>query len=74
MSLSVVLDNTTSLVAPAVLLDYQKDWIRIRAPLKVGEKSRRIDLTWLKPLITFLWAAAEKPAGGQTVYWPTTRM
>lgn len=54
---------------PAVLLEYQKDWIGIRAPLKVGEKSRRIGLTWAEAADNVLVAAAEKKAGGQTVYY-----
>ena len=67
MSLPLVLDSTATLSAPAVLLDYQKEWIGIRAPLKVGEKSRRIGLTWAEAADNVLVAAAEKPAGGQTV-------
>lgn len=55
--------------APAVLLEYQKDWIGIRAPLKVGEKSRRIGLTWAEAADNVLVAASEKKAGGQTVYY-----
>ena len=69
MSLPLVLDSTATLSAPAVLLDYQKEWIGIRAPLKVGEKSRRIGLTWAEAADNVLVAAAEKPAGGQTVYY-----
>jgi phage FluMu gp28-like protein len=55
--------------APSALLDYQKEWIGIRAPLKVGEKSRRIGLTWAEAADNVLVAAAEKQAGGQTVYY-----
>lgn len=69
MSIPVVLDNTAGLDAPAVLLDYQKDWIGIRAPLKVGEKSRRIGLTWAEAADNVLVASSEKPAGGQNVYY-----
>lgn len=69
MKLPAVLDNTASVNAPAVLLEYQKTWIGIRAPLKVGEKSRRIGLTWAEAADNVLVAAAEKPAGGQTVYY-----
>lgn len=54
---------------PSVLLDYQKDWIGIRAPLKVAEKSRRIGLTWAEAADNVLVAASEKKAGGQTVYY-----
>lgn len=69
MSVPLVLDSTAAVDAPAVLLDYQKDWIGIRAPLKVGEKSRRIGLTWAEAADNVLVAAAEKQAGGQTVYY-----
>jgi phage FluMu gp28-like protein len=69
MSLPLFLDSTATLSAPAVLLDYQKEWIGIRAPLKVGEKSRRIGLTWAEAADNVLVAAAEKSAGGQTVYY-----
>lgn len=69
MSVPLVLDSTVTADAPAVLLAYQKDWIGIRAPLKVGEKSRRIGLTWAEAADNVLVAAAEKQAGGQTVYY-----
>ncbi|KPA90616.1 Mu-like prophage FluMu protein gp28 [Pseudomonas asplenii] len=69
MAVPVVLESTALIEAPAVLLDYQKRWIGIRAPLKVGEKSRRIGLTWAEAADNVLVAAAEKPAGGQTVYY-----
>jgi phage FluMu gp28-like protein len=70
VSIPVVLDNTAaSFDAPAVLLEYQKTWIGIRAPLKVGEKSRRIGLTWAEAADNVLVAASEKQAGGQTVYY-----
>ncbi|WP_367949521.1 hypothetical protein [Pseudomonas putida] len=54
---------------PSVLLNYQKNWIGIRAPLKVAEKSRRIGLTWAEAADNVLVAASEKRAGGQTVYY-----
>lgn len=54
---------------PSVLLDYQKRWIGLRAPLKVGEKSRRIGLTWAEAADNVLVAASEKKANGQTVYY-----
>ncbi len=69
---SPLADDLTSLGQidiPAVLLEYQKEWIGIRAPLKVGEKSRRIGLTWAEAADNVLVAAAEKKAGGQTVYY-----
>ncbi|PTT90098.1 hypothetical protein DBR45_56695, partial [Pseudomonas sp. HMWF031] len=69
MSMPTILDDTTTLMTPAVLLEYQKDWIGVRAPLKVGEKSRRIGLTWAEAADNVLVAASEKKAGGQTVYY-----
>ncbi|WPM24879.1 hypothetical protein OGV25_16280 [Pseudomonas sp. P1B16] len=54
---------------PVVLLPYQQKWIGIREPLKVGEKSRRIGLTWAEAADNVLVAAAAKSAGGQTVYY-----
>ncbi|MBP2843753.1 hypothetical protein J9A02_27445 [Pseudomonas sp. PNP] len=51
------------------MLPYQQKWIGIRAPLKVGEKSRRIGLTWAEAADNVLVAASAKSAGGQTVYY-----
>lgn len=63
------ISSTIASETPAVLLDYQKRWIGIRAPLKVGEKSRRIGLTWAEAADNVLVAAASRSAGGQTVYY-----
>ncbi|WP_447588661.1 hypothetical protein [Aquipseudomonas campi] len=63
------ISNTAQSPVPAVLLEYQKDWIGLRSPLKVGEKSRRIGLTWAEAADNVLCAAASKAAGGQTVYY-----
>ncbi|USS56993.1 hypothetical protein [Pseudomonas kermanshahensis] len=54
---------------PVVLLPYQQKWIGIRAQLKIGEKSRRIGLTWAEAADNALVAASEKRAGGQNVYY-----
>lgn len=69
MTLPVVFDNTAALDIPAVLLDYQKNWIGLRSPLKVAEKSRRIGLTWAEAADNVLVAAASREAKGQTVYY-----
>ncbi|WP_264194086.1 hypothetical protein [Pseudomonas sp. L5B5] len=61
--------SSAGVAAPSVLLEYQKDWVNIRAPLKVAEKSRRIGLTWAEAADNVLVASAEKKAGGQTVYY-----
>ena len=54
---------------PAVLLPYQQEWITDDAQLKIGEKSRRIGLTWAEAADDALIAAADKSAGGQNVYY-----
>lgn len=69
MNVPLVLDNTAALDIPAVLLDYQKNWIGLRSPLKVAEKSRRIGLTWAEAADNVLVAAASREAKGQTVYY-----
>ncbi|MCY1214397.1 hypothetical protein D9M72_262100 [compost metagenome] len=54
---------------PSVLLGYQKRWVSIKAPLKVGEKSRRIGLTWAEAADNVLTAASATTAGGMNVYY-----
>lgn len=54
---------------PAVLLPYQQAWIADDAQLKIGEKSRRIGLTWAEAADNVLIAASDKAAGGQNVYY-----
>ena len=54
---------------PAVLLPYQQDWLADDSQLKVGEKSRRIGLTWAEAADNVLIAAADQAAGGQNVYY-----
>ncbi len=63
------LESMTELDVPAVLLEYQKNWIGVRSPLKIGEKSRRIGLTWAEAADNVLVAASQRQAGGQTVYY-----
>ncbi|WP_221621178.1 hypothetical protein [Halomonas sp. YLB-10] len=67
--LTTAIENDADLSVPAVLLDYQQRWIGVRAPLKVGEKSRRIGLTWAETADNVLIAASARSAGGQTVYY-----
>ncbi|ASN71011.1 hypothetical protein 7S12_25 [uncultured Caudovirales phage] len=67
--LTQALRSETAPTTPVVLLPYQQKWIGIRAPLKVGEKSRRIGLTWAEAADNVLVAASAKNAGGQTVYY-----
>lgn len=54
---------------PVVLLPYQQRWVGLRAPLKVGEKSRRIGLTWAEASDNVLVAASSTVAGGMNVYY-----
>lgn len=61
--------DTSTLDAPAVMLDYQKEWISDDSQLKVGEKSRRIGLTWAEAADDALIASSAKPAGGMNVYY-----
>jgi phage FluMu gp28-like protein len=67
--IDVLLPNTAEIEAPAVLLPYQRAWIELDAQLKIGEKSRRIGLTWAEAADNALIAAAAKAAGGQNVYY-----
>ena len=66
---SVLLPNTAELDVPAVLLPYQQEWIGMKAQLKIGEKSRRIGLTWAEAADNALTSAAAKDANGQNVYY-----
>ncbi|MDN8176096.1 hypothetical protein QZK08_07905 [Acinetobacter baumannii] len=54
---------------PAVLLPYQQEWIADRSPLKIGEKSRRIGLTWAEAADAALECASDRSAGGQNCYY-----
>lgn len=44
---------------PPVLLGYQQRWIADESPLKIGEKSRRIGLTWGEAADNVLTASSE---------------
>ena len=54
---------------PAVLLPYQQEWIADKSPLKIGEKSRRIGLTWAEAADAALECASDRSAGGQNCYY-----
>lgn len=58
---------------PPVLLGYQQEWVADESPLKVGEKSRRIGLTWAEASDDVLIAAKK---GGTNVFYigPTQDM
>lgn len=55
--------------APPVFLDYQARWVADDAQLKIGEKSRRIGLTWAEASDNVLIAASAVEAGGMNVYY-----
>lgn len=55
--------------APPVFLGYQQRWVEDTAALKVGEKSRRIGLTWAEACDNVMTASASPEAGGMNVYY-----
>lgn len=64
--LSHTLPSTAGNTAPAALLPYQQQWVADDAQLKVGEKGRRIGLTWAEASDDVLIAAA---AHGSNVFY-----
>jgi len=58
-----------SAAAPPVFLDYQARWVADDSQLKIGEKSRRIGLTWAEAADDVLIAARANAAGGMNVYY-----
>ena len=54
---------------PAVLLPYQQAWLADKSQLKIGEKSRRIGLTWAEAADATLECASDRSAGGQNCYY-----
>lgn len=58
---------------PPALMSYQQAWVADKSPFKVGEKSRRIGLTWAEAADNVLTAAA---AEGSSVFYigPTQDM
>lgn len=55
--------------APPVFIDYQAKWVADDAQLKIGEKSRRVGLTWAEACDDVLIAAKALDAGGMNVYY-----
>ena len=51
-----------------VLLPYQKTWLGDKSPVKVGEKSRRIGLTWAQALDDVLKASTSGREGMDVLY------
>ncbi len=58
---------------PPALLPYQQRWIADRAPLKIGEKGRRVGLTWAEAADDALIAAAAAPDGANVFYISATQ-
>lgn len=54
---------------PKLLLPYQGRWIADKSTLKVGEKSRRIGLTWGEAADNTLTAATRRADGGRNVFY-----
>ncbi len=63
------LDNFSSFNAEDVLLGYQKRWVADDAQIKVGEKSRRIGLTWAEAADNALDASTRKSDGGCDTFY-----
>lgn len=55
--------------APAVLLQYQQDWIKDTSPVKICEKSRRVGLSWAEAADAALTGSAERGAGGDDTWY-----
>ncbi len=54
--------------APAVLLGYQRTWVADKAEVKIGDKSRRIGITWAEAADDVLVAATEGRDGMDVLY------
>lgn len=55
--------------APAVLLQYQQDWVKDPAEVKLYEKSRRIGASWCEAAEDTLLAATQEEGGGMDVLY-----
>jgi len=56
----------TSNIAPAVLLQYQQEWVSDNSPVAVWEKSRRIGASWCDASDSVLTSA--KQDGQDSLY------
>jgi phage FluMu gp28-like protein len=59
----------TDPLAEGILMQHQKEWLQDTSPLKLCEKGRRCGITWAEALDDTLSAAAQKSAGGGTVFY-----
>jgi phage FluMu gp28-like protein len=64
--LRTALPNTAHNEAPPALLGYQQRWLEDNAVLKIGEKGRRVGLTWAEAADNVTIAAE---AGGSNVFY-----
>ncbi|MGO1000848.1 hypothetical protein [Lysobacter sp. CA196] len=56
-------------LADGVLMAHQREWLALRAGLKVSAKGRRTGITFAEALDDTLLAASRKSAGGQNVFY-----
>lgn len=63
------LDGFSAFDTSEVLLGYQKRWIADDSQIKVGEKSRRIGLTWAEAADNALDASMSRLAGGCDTFY-----
>lgn len=56
-------------LSPGVLIGYQQAWVADDSQLKIGEKSRRVGLTWAEASDNVLIAASDRADGGMNVYY-----
>ncbi|MCW8856391.1 MAG: terminase family protein, partial [Kangiella sp.] len=52
-----------------VFLGYQKTWVADNSQIKIGEKSRRVGLTWAEAADNVLAASLAKSEGGDSTYY-----
>jgi phage FluMu gp28-like protein len=67
--LSASIAQAVNAATDAVLIKHQREWVEDRSDLKVGEKSRRIGLTWAEASDNVLTAATTRQGGGMNVYY-----
>lgn len=56
-------------LADGVLMLHQRQWIGIRAPIKVAEKGRRTGITFAEALDCTITAGSRRSAGGDNVFY-----
>ncbi len=56
-------------LSEGVLMKHQAEWIKIKCPVKAGEKGRRTGITFCEALDDTITAGTRKEAGGDNVYY-----